>query len=113
MILSLVSITLLLLRNNHISLHQSLNFVLFSLNHSESGTMFLDITACSLLFIVTSASAADISLFNCLYIPSKALFVICKDPSLSNSVSISSIYLELVLVLLIVYATHVSFIVRW
>ena len=39
-ILSLVSMTLLLLRNNLISLHQSSNFVQSLSNHSGSSTMF-------------------------------------------------------------------------
>ena len=73
--------------------------------------MLFSIIAYALLLIVTSASATDISLSDCLYISSKALFVICKDPSLSDSASILSVHLELISVLLIVYATHVLFFV--
>ena len=97
MILSLVSMTLLLLRNNHISLHQSSNFVLSPLNHPGSGTIFLDIVACLLFIVGAGAGAVDISVSDCLY-SSKALFMICKDPSLSDNASILSILLELVLV---------------
>ena len=73
--------------------------------------MLLGIIACFLLFVVASTGTIDISLSNCLLILPEASFVICKDPSLSNSASILSIYLELILVLLVVYATCVSFIV--
>jgi len=45
-ILSSVSMTLLLLRNNHIPLHQSSNFVQLLSNHSGSGTIFLGNPAC-------------------------------------------------------------------
>ena len=97
--------TLLLLRNNCISLHQSLNFVLSSSNYPRSRTMFLDIMACLLLFVIASTSATDIFLSDYLYVSSEALFVICKNSSLSDNASISSVHLELILVLLVVYAT--------
>ena len=95
-ILSLVSMTLLLLRNNHIPLHQSLNFVLSPLNYLGSETMFLGITAYLFVFIVTGTSATDITSSDCSIILSEVSFVICKDPSYSNSVSMSSVLLELV-----------------
>ena len=46
--------------------------------------MFLGITACLLLFVVAGTGATDISLSDCLYVSSKALFMICKNPSLSQ-----------------------------
>ena len=98
MILSLVSMTLLLLRNNHILFHQSSNFVLSLSNHSGSGTMLLGIIACLFMFIVIGTSATDIASSDCSVISSKVLFVICKDPSCSDSTSMLSILLKLVLV---------------
>ena len=74
--------------------------------------MVFGVIACTLSFIVTSAGATDISLSDHSYVSSKALFIICKDSSLSDSSSILFIHLELVLVLLIVYTTCVSFIVQ-
>jgi len=100
MILLSVSITLLLLRNSQIPLHQSLNFVLFPLNHPGSGTIFLGITACLLVFVVTGTNVIDIALSNHSIVLSKVSFVICKDSSRSDSTSMLSILLELVLVLL-------------
>jgi len=99
-ILLSVSITLLLLRNNCIPLHQSLNFVLFSLNYSKSETMFLGIIACLFVFVVTGTSVIDIVLSDYFIVLSKVLFVIYKDPSHSDSASMSSVLLELILVLL-------------
>ena len=66
-----------------------------------------------LLFIVTSASTLDISSSDHLYVFSKASFVIYKNPSLSDNTSILSVYLQLVLVLLMVYAIVVLFFVQW
>ena len=86
-ILSSVLKTLLFLRNNHIPLHQSSNFVLFPSNHSGSGTIFFSIAACLLSFVIASAGAVDISSSDHSYVSSEVLFVICKDPSLSDSVS--------------------------
>ena len=108
-ILSLVSMTLLLLKNNCISFHQFSNFIQSLLNHSGFGTIFFGITACTLLFVVTGTGALDISLSDCLYVSSKALFIICKNLNFSNSASISSVHLELILILLMVYTTHVLF----
>ena len=105
--------TLLLLRNNQIPLYQSSNFILSPLNHSESETILFSIVACLLSFVVAGAGAADISLSDRSYVSSEALFVIYKDPSLSDSTSILFVHLELILVLLIVYITHVSFIIQW
>ena len=111
MILLSVSMTLLLLRNNQIPLHQSSNFVLFLSNHPESGTIFFSMVA-YVLFIVAGTGATDILLSDHSLVSSETLFMICKNPSLSDSASILSICLELVLVLLIVYATCVLFIIQ-
>ena len=99
MILSLVSMTLLLLRNNLIPLYQSSNFIRSLSNHSGSSTIFFDIPACmfSLISIAASVGVDNISAF----IHSlEAFSVICKDPSHSDNASISFVLLELILVLL-------------
>ena len=95
-ILLLVSMTLLLLKNSLIPLHQSSNFVQSPSNHPGSGTILFGIIACALLFTVTGASTSDIFMSICLY-SSKALFLIHKDPSHSDNTSILSVLLELVL----------------
>ena len=97
MILLSVSITLLLLRNNHIFLYQSLNFVQSLSNYSGSGTMLFVIAAYMFLLNATGASATDISVSVLLY-SFEASSVICKDPSHSNNASMSSVPLKLVLV---------------
>ena len=98
-ILLLVSMTLLLLRNNLIPLHQSSNFVRSLSNYSRSSTIFFGIPACIFLLIFTAAgvSANDISVSVLLL---EASSVICKDSNHSNNVLISFVLLELVLVLL-------------
>jgi len=93
----LVSKILLLVRNNCIPLHQSLNFVLSPSNYPRFRTILFGITVCMLLFVIASAGAADISLFDHLFILLEASFVIFKDPNLSNSVSISFVLYKLVL----------------
>ena len=74
--------------------------------------MLFGIAACLLSFVVAGAGAIDISSSNCLYVSSEALFMIYKDPSFSDSASILSVCLELILVLLMVYTTHVLFIIQ-
>ena len=59
-ILSSVPLTLLLLRNNLISLHQSSNFVQSPSNHPGSGTMLFGIPA-DLFTVGVAAGAVDIS----------------------------------------------------
>ena len=112
MTLLLVSKTLLLLRNNYIPLHQSSNFVLFLLNYPRSRTIFFGVAACILLFVIANTGTADIFSSDCSYISSKTLSVICKDPSLFNNASISFVYFELIVVLLMVYAIYVLFFVQ-
>ena len=105
MILLLVSKTLLLLRNNLIPLYQSSSFIWSLSNHPRSSTILLGITACMFLFI---ASVSDI--FVSVHVSLlEASSVICKDPSHSNNASISSVHLELILVLLVALAIYVLF----
>ena len=61
--------------------------------------MFFGIPTYTFLLIptATSAGAADIFVFICLYLL-EASSVICKDPSCSDNTSISFVLLELVLV---------------
>ena len=101
MILSSVSMTLLLLRNNLIPLYQSSNFVWSLSNYPGSSTIFFDIPACTFLLIPTAAGAGadDISVSVHLYL-FEASSVTCKDLSRSDNTSISFVLLELVLVLL-------------
>ena len=65
-ILSSVSMTLLLLRNNHIPFHQSLNFVWSLSNYPGSSTIFFSISVYMFLLLIAgasaSASAVDISM---------------------------------------------------
>ena len=95
MILSSVSMTILLLRNNCIPLHQSLNFVWSPSNHHRSSTMFFGIPAC--MFSLIAAGATDISVSDLSW-SSEVSSVICKDPSHSNNASILFVLLELILV---------------
>ena len=95
-ILSLVSITLLFLRKSQISLHQSSNFIQSLSNHLGSGIILFSMRAYTFLLIITGATDISVSVY--LFISSKVLFVIYKDPNHSNSTSISFILLELVLV---------------
>ena len=94
-ILLLVSMILPLLRNNLISLHQSSNFVWSLSNYPGSGTILLGIVA--YMFSFAGAGATDISLSDCSYISSEALFVIFKDLNLLNNTLISFILCELIL----------------
>ena len=99
-ILSSVLRTLLLLRNSRIPLHQSSNFVRSPSNYPGSGTIFFGTPAWtfSLFATATGAGATDISSVVVCSYSSKASSVICKDPSCSDSASISFVLLELVLV---------------
>ena len=97
-ILLSVSMTLLLLRNSLIPLHQSLNFIRSLSNHPRSNTIFFGISAYMFLFIVTvGASADDISVS--IHLSSlEAFSVICRDLSRSDNALILFVLLELVLV---------------
>ena len=96
MILSSVPLTLLLLRNNLISLHQSSNFVRLLSNHPGSRTMLLGIPA-DLFTTGVAAGAVDISVSVCSSFV-EASSLICKDPSHSDNASILFVLLKLVLI---------------
>ena len=102
-ILSSVPLTLLLLRNSLISLHQSSNLDWSPSNYPGSGTILLGNPAW--LFSLTAAAAVaccaiDISVSICSYSLDEASSLICKDPSCSDNASILFVLLELVLILL-------------
>ena len=61
--------------------------------------MFLGITVCLLVFIVTGTGATDIASSDRSVVSSEVSFVICKDSSRSDSASMLFVLLELVLVL--------------
>ena len=107
-ILSLVSTTLLLLRNSHIPLHQSSNFVWSPSNHPGSGTIFFGIPADMFPPISTTigAGAVDISVSVHSLVSLEALSMILRDPSLSDNASKSFVRLELVLFTLCSYVLH-------
>ena len=98
-ILSLVSITLLLLRNSLISLHQSSNFVWLLSNYSGSSTMFLGIPACVFSLFTADTGVINISISVCLF-SLEAFSMIFRDPSHSDNASILFVLLELVLICL-------------
>ena len=102
--------TLLLLRNSHIPLHQSLNFVQSPSNYPGSGIILFGIPADTFSLISTAmgAGAVDISVSVCLLVSFEALSVILRDPSLSDNASKSFVCLELILVILCSYMLHVS-----
>ena len=99
MILLSVPLTLLLLMNNLIPLHQSSNFDRLPSNHPGSGTMFFGNPAWmfSLTAAVVVACATDISVSIYLYLLIEASSLFCKDPSRSDNTSILFVLLELIL----------------
>ena len=99
-ILSSVLRILLFLRNNHILLHQSSNFVRSLSNHPGSGTIFFSNPAWTFLLSDTAASAGATDISSVVVYPysSEASSMICKDSNHSNSASISFVLLELILV---------------
>ena len=94
MILLSVSMTLLLLRNSLIPLHQSLNFILLLSNYPGSGTMFLGILACTFLLFTASAVNIFVSVHSSSL---EASSVILRDSSHSDNVLILFVLLELIL----------------
>ena len=60
-ILLSVATTLLLLRNNHIPLHQSLNFTQSLLNYPRSGTILFGILVCVFSLYTADAGTVNIS----------------------------------------------------
>ena len=107
-ILLSVPLTLLLLRNSLIPLHQSSNFDQSPSNHPGSSTMFFGNSAWtfSLTAAAAVAGATDISVSVCSYSSIEASSLICKDPSHSNNASISFVLLELVLSFRSLYYTY-------
>ena len=95
-ILLSVPVTLLLLRNSQIPLHQSSNFDRSPLNHPGSSTILFGNPACMFSAVVV-AGATDISVSVCSYSSVEASSLICKDPSRSDNASILFVLLELVL----------------
>ena len=63
-ILLYIPITLLLLENNLISLHQSSNLVLFPLNHSRLETMLFSMTVCSFCAIAGTGTTDILSMYS-------------------------------------------------
>ena len=98
-ILSSVPVTLLLLRNSLIPLHQSSNFDWSPSNHPGSGTILFGDPACTFSLAAAAAvvGATDISVSvrSCSSVEVSSL--ICKDPSCSDNASISLALLEPVL----------------
>ena len=94
MILLSVATTLLFLRNNHISLHQSSNFIQSTSNHSESGTKLFGILTCTFLLYTTGIGTINISsvsgIANSVLLFDTLSSVILSDPNISSSVSIAS-----------------------
>ena len=96
-ILSLVAMTLLLLRNNQISFYQSSNFIQSPSNYPRSETMLLGITAYSVVLYTTSTSTVNISSISdvtgfIVLFPSKVYSsVILNDLSTSDNTSIPSV----------------------
>ena len=90
-ILLSVAITLLLLRNNCISLHQSSNFIWPPSNYPWSDTILFSITTYTVLSCATSTGTVNISsdANSIVLFPSEAYFsVILNDFNISSSVSI-------------------------
>jgi len=98
-ILLLVSITLLLLRNSLIPLHQSSNFIQSPSNYPGSSTIFFGILTCTFFLTPAAAGAGadDISVSVHLSLL-EASSVIYKDSSCSDNASILFVLLKLVLV---------------
>ena len=90
--------TLLLLRNSHIPLHQSSNFVQSPSNHPGSGTIFFGIPANIFLLIsmAIGAGAVDISVSVHSLVLFEASSMILRDPNLSDNTSKSFVCLELI-----------------
>ena len=92
-ILLLAAITLLLLRNKWILLHQSSNFILSPLNYPGSGTI---VFVSMLLVYTASASAGAVNILSVSGVAGSVLLfdtlslVILNDPSISSNASTAS-----------------------
>ena len=86
-ILSSIAITLLLLRNNQISLHQPSNFIWSPLNHPRSRTILFSITTYAILLYTASIDAINISSDNTssvvLFLSEAYSLVILNNPNIS------------------------------
>ena len=104
--------TLLLLSNSHIPLHQSSNFIWSPSNYPGFGTILFGIPADTFppisMAIGAGAGAVDISVSICSLVSFEALSVILRDSSLSDNASKSFVRLELILVILCSYMLHMS-----
>ena len=93
-ILLSVAVTLLLLRNKHISLYQSSNFAWSSSNYHGSGTILLNIIAYFVLLYTADAvnisSISDIYGFVVLFSSKMYSLIILNDLSTSDSASMLS-----------------------
>ena len=93
-ILSSVATTLLLLRNNWIPLHQSLNFVLSLSNHPRSRTMLFGVIVYMFLLYTASTGAVDISsvsgIAGSVLLFDTLSLVILNNPNISSNTSIVS-----------------------
>ena len=93
-ILSSVATTLLLLRNNWIPLHQSLNFVLSLSNHLRSRTMLFGIIVYMFSLYTASTGAVDISsvsgIAGSVLLFDTLSLVILNNPNISSNTSIVS-----------------------
>ena len=100
MILLSVPLTLLLLRNSLIPLHQSSNFVQSPSNYPGSGTIFFGnpVWTFSLATAAPGAGVPDISVSVGLCSSVEAPSLICRDPNHSDNASISFVLLKLVFV---------------
>ena len=98
-ILSSVPLTLLLLRNSLIPLHQSSNFDWSPSNYPGSGTILFGNSADMFPPISTAmgAGAVNISVSVCSYSSVEFPSSICKDPSRTDNASMLFVLLELVL----------------
>ena len=105
-VLLFILVTVLLLKNNQISFHQSSNFVLSLSNHPRFGTMLLGSSTC-LFCIFSGTSAINISsVYSIVF--SEMSSVIFNNPSLFNNASI--LYSQYWSVLLsMVYATSILY----
>ena len=87
-ILLSIIITLLLLRNNCIPLHQSSNFIQLLSNYPRSSIIFFGITACAISLCTVSISTVDISFnadFIILFLFEISSLVILNNPNISSS----------------------------
>ena len=111
MILLSVALTLLFLKNNHIPLHQSSNFIQLLSNNPGSRTILFSITAYTILLYTAGISTVNIfsNAGSVVLFPSDVYsLVIFNDPNISSSTSLSSVVSWLCLSILSVYGFYYS-----